>query len=238
MKVIKTMRKTDGYRLMIKIYEPETEVKGFIVGVHGFGGSMHSLTLEKLAKVMTEHGYAVITFNFPGHGTSGADIYFNVRNCCMDFEEVFEFAGYRYPRAAKKAIFATSYGGYITLQCMDSLPPETRIVLRAPAVNAHETFCRLLDMEDEDLLDLPAPEAFLRELEEKDVFHKYFNRPMLLIQGDRDELVTHEEAMVFCKHNPQAVLEIVEGLGHQITNDAENDTVIAIAEKYLLAEEV
>ena len=123
------------YDIPIKRFEPESGVTGFIVAAHGFGGDKESSAIAALAERMTGQGYAVIAFDLPGHGESRADEFFCAANCRLDLENVYKHACGLYPKAEKRAVFATSFGGYITLLSLDTLPGDVRTVLRAPEVD-------------------------------------------------------------------------------------------------------
>lgn len=235
------------YSVKIKIFEPECEINGFVVGVHGFGGDMESSVISALAERMSKHGIAVVAFNFAGHGTSEADRYFNVSNCRMDLQEVFDFAQHRYKKAQIKAVFATSFGGYIILSSLESLPDETKIVLRAPAVNMAEVFERVVSevipVEEyirkgsvtlgfERKIDVSAD--FYRELKANNILEKKTERPMLVIHGDCDELVFLKDIESFFEKNSQAQLNIIKGADHRFKKEGELTQILDFAEEYII----
>lgn len=235
------------YAIKMKIIEPESDVRGFIIGVHGFGGDMESSVIAGLAERMTEHGFAVVAFNFPGHGTSNADGYFNVSRCRLDLQTVFEFAQRKYENIQTKAIFATSFGGYITLLSINNFPDNTKIILRAPAVNMSEVFERVVSevIPVEEYLKkgsitlgferkTEVSADFYRELKTNSVFTSTINRPMLVIHGDCDNLVLPEEIKCFCERNPQAQLKIIKGADHRFKENGALKQIIDCTEKYLL----
>lgn len=232
------------YDIPIKRFEPEGTVSGFIVAVHGFGGDKESSAIEALAKRMTARGFAVIAFDFPAHGTSKADGYCCTANCRLDLMNVFEHTCELYPEAERKAVFATSFGGYITLLSLDTLPSDVRIVLRAPAVDMRATFESILplpldrfksagfvEMGFERKLNVPYP--FYTELCEADISQKDMQRDMLIIHGDRDGIVLPEHIRRFCESNPKARLEVIKGADHRFKGEGEIGRVINSAEKYI-----
>ncbi|MBR6966954.1 MAG: alpha/beta fold hydrolase [Ruminococcus sp.] len=232
------------YDIPIKRFEPEGAVTGFIVAVHGFGGDKESSAIEALAERMTAWGFAVIAFDFPAHGASKADGYFCTANCRLDLMNVFEHACGLYPEAERKTVFATSFGGYITLLSLDSLPGDVRIVLRAPAVDMKATFERMLPLALEEYKragavelgferKLDVPYSFYTELCEADISRKDIQREMLIIHGSEDELVLPEHIRRFCEVNPKARLEVIEGADHRFKGEGEIGRVINSAEKYI-----
>ena len=109
------------YEIKCKLFAPEDgEIKQIIVGVHGFAGDKDSSMLRKLGKKLSEMGGALICFDFPCHGESpaGEDL-LTVQNCIEDLSFVADHVRKNYPHA-KKNIFATSFGGYISLLASES----------------------------------------------------------------------------------------------------------------------
>ena len=233
------------YDIPLKRYDPEDKVTGFIVAVHGFGGDKDSTAIEALAECMTARGYAVIAFDFPAHGASKADEYFCTANCRLDLENVFEHAQRLYPEAQNKAVFATSFGGYITLLSLDILPEDVRIVLRAPAVDMRATFKHLLPCTTDEYKKagtvemgferkMNVPYSFYEELCENDISQCPFDRDMLIIHGSKDDIVLPEHIRRFCEANPKAKLEIIKGADHRFKGEGEIEKVITAASEYIL----
>ena len=233
------------YEIPIKCFEPEDDVFGFIVAVHGFAGDKESSAISLLAERMTARGYAVIAFDFPAHGASKADEYLCAANCRLDLANVYEHACELYPEAEKKAVFATSFGGYITLLSLGILPNNVRIVLRAPAVDMRAIFEKMLpfpldkykhdgfaEMGYERKLNVPY--SFYTELCDNDISQKDMQREMLIIHGDRDDVVLPEYITRFCEANPRARLEIIAGADHRFKGNGEIESVIRSAERYII----
>ena len=232
------------YDIPIKRYEPEGDVSGTVVAVHGFGGDKESTAVRALAERMTERGYAVIAFDLPGHGESRADEYFCAANCRLDLENVYDHACELYPGAERRAVFATSFGGYITLLSLDALPGNVRIVLRSPAVDMRDTFERMLPVPLEKFKregfaemgferKLNVPYAFYTELCENDISNTDMQRKMLIIQGGMDDVVLPEHISRFCGVNPGAELEVIENAGHRFKRRGEIETLVSLAEGYI-----
>ena len=232
------------YGIKIKTFEPDDKINGYILALHGFCGDMESSVIKQLAKRMTPHGFAVVAFNFPGHGTSEADEYFSLYNCRKDMFEVINYVykeyGFEYPTS----IFATSFGGFVTLQNMNDIPTETKIILRAPAVNMKRSFEKFTDNMDtfrengQQIMGfdrkLTVPYSFYTELENNYILEHDFHRPMLIIHGDRDDVVLPEDMKIFCKNNPSAMLEVIEGADHRFKGNDYLKQIIDIAEKYIM----
>lgn len=57
--------------LVTSIFRPEQEIKGCVEVVHGM--EEHRKRYDDFAKTLVEHGYAVITYDLPGHGETGKE---------------------------------------------------------------------------------------------------------------------------------------------------------------------
>lgn len=232
------------YGIKVKHFEPEIQMKGYILALHGFCGDMESSVIARLAKQMTAHGFAVVAFNFPGHGSSGAHEYFSVHNCRRDMIEVMRYADSCYDVTCPSAIFATSFGGYITLLNMDEIPQEAAIVLRAPAVNMKRSFEKFTD--DMEAFrrtgwqvmgfdrKIRVSYSFYNELDKNFILNRDLKRKMLIIHGDSDDIVLPEDMQLFCSNNPKAELDIIIGADHRFKGNGYLRQIIDMAEEYIL----
>ena len=186
------------------------DVKRVIVALHGFGGDKDSSAIRRLAEAAGNT--ATVAFDFPAHGDStAADSELLVENCIDDFIRVNSFAREKYPDA-DMCYFATSFGGYILLLSENAIAVDAKIVLRAPAVRMDDTFlsviCRCT--EDELLIKGSAECGFERKI---DVSYDYYlglknncaiekmiSREMLIIYGDRDDVVSSYHIDEFVKN--------------------------------------
>ena len=236
-----------AYAIKVKRYEPEKDAKGYILALHGFCGSMESGVIRQLGRQITKRGIAVVTFNFPGHGSSDADSYFSLENCQKDMLDIMRYANRLYGVSAPRAVFGTSFGGYVTLLNLNKLPQNTDIVLRAPAVNMKETFESFVnDMASfrnngsEDMgfeRKLKVPYSFYTELEKNNIVDHDFNRKMLIIYGDSDNVVRSEDIRSFSLNNRQSLLKIIKGADHRFKSKEHIDELIKVVDGYLFPEE-
>ena len=234
------------YSIKIKTFEPEDKIKGYILALHGFCGDMESSVIKQLAKRMTPHGFAVVAFNFPGHGTSEADEYFSLYNCRKDMFEVINYVykeyGFEYPTA----IFATSFGGYVTLLNHDELPANIAYVLRAPAVNMKASFEKFTD----DMVafkkkgwqemgfdrKLKVSYRFYEELINNDIRDDAdldLQGETLVIHGDKDDIVLPFDMQWFYWNHPLMKLEVIEGADHRFKGNDYLKQIIDLAEKHI-----
>lgn len=236
-----------AYIIKVKRYEPDKQAKGYILALHGFCGDMESSFIRKLGKLCTKQGIAVVAFNFPGHGTSDADDYFSLENCRKDMLAVIRYANSLYGVSSPMAICGTSFGGYITLLNLPRISSSTAIVLRAPAVNMKSSFEKIVaDMgafrkrSFEEMgfeRKLIVPYSFYLELEKNFILEHDFDRDMLIVHGDCDDIVLPEDMQIFCRHNPCVKLEVVSGADHRFKGKGQLENTFRIIEDYLFTRE-
>ena len=232
------------YEIKCKLFAPEDgEIKQIIVGVHGFAGDKDSSMLKRLATACDNT--ALLCFDFPAHGKSPeAEESFTVKNCKADLLHVCNFARDHYPCAAK-AIFATSFGGYVALHCLCELSDFVP-VLRAPAITMADILVdNVLKVKASDFsnaghiicgferkIDLPF--SFYTEMRElPSLLREFPNKEMLVIHGDRDDIVPPPVICEFAEKNPSVTLKIIEGADHRFKNRGEIDAVITYTKEYL-----
>lgn len=236
-------------KLQMKLFTPDTfSFRKYVIALHGFAGSMESWAITALAERLTEQDTAVISFNFPGHGTDEQDELFSLVNCIRDFQDVTDHMNICYPDTVWQGVFATSFGGYITLNALQMIPGSVRIVLRAPAVNMQDVFARIVEREVSGMAEyrktghvqlgyerkLQVPYSFYTELCSHDVFHTDHKRPMLLIHGDCDDVVLPGDTIAFCERNPLIVRKPIAGADHLFRKDGELPQVIDAAVNWLM----
>ena len=214
------------YDIGLKLSEPEKKSTGYILAVHDLGGDMECGLITQLAKRMTAHGLAVVSFDLPGHGMSSASEYLSLHNCRRDMLDVIRYADAEYSVPAPAAVFAIGFGGYVTLLNAEELHPMTDIVLLSPAVDMQRS-------SDRFRCSLKIPESFRRELERNRITGRDISREMLIIHGSNDETVTTEDIRSFCKDAPKAVLRIIEGADHGFSSTIHIQQAIDIAAEYI-----
>ncbi len=222
----------------------ETELA--ILTVHGFAGSKESSTIQALAQAICPEDAAVYCFDFPAHGDHPAEgDALRVTACSEALLSVARHV--RGAHDARYGVFATSFGGYMALHCIDQLEeilPGFMLVLKAPAVKMHETLEKriigehITQFEERGFIELgfkrkiTVHRDFLDDLEVHDVCVSY-NRPMLIIHGTEDDIVTPADIADFIARNPLARLVEVPGADHCFKGDGNIERVIAEARAYI-----
>ena len=235
----------NGYDISCLEWTCEQE-KAALICLHGFAGDKYSSVIEALAETMSKDGFRVITFDWPGHGSSPAgSSCLTVENCLWDLDSVIRYIG---NENRPICLFATSFGGFLGLNYLRRSPAVfSRIVLRSPALNMPDTFRSLLSPEE------------LRRIENGEKINKGFDRPLmvdksfyedlqdyriadfsvpntvpgLMIQGDLDKVVDPQNSIDFARRNSWE-LHIIEGADHRYKKPGNLEDIISAAETFLL----
>jgi len=219
-----------------------------LLAVHGFSGSKDGPTIAALAQTLCPCGTAVYCFDFPGHGKhpAGGEA-LTLGNCTDALLSAVHHMSADQP-LARKGVFATSFGGYMALLCLEELDGvlgEFDLVLKAPAVKMSETFERAIVGDKMDLLEqqgfielgfqrkMNVRKEYLDELREHDVCKDYA-RPMLVIHGDSDDVVLPTDIDEFMDANPLAKLVRIPGAGHNFEGEGQIDAVMEAAKIWLI----
>lgn len=121
-------------KLDAKIYSPDSQPIEILIGVHGFSGDKESSVLLALSKELTANNIALITFDLPCHGENGNNAPLDLNSCIQSIGKVLDFTKTTYPSTAI-SIFATSFGGYLTLVYLSNHTEKlNKVILRAPAI--------------------------------------------------------------------------------------------------------
>ncbi len=226
---------SDKYAVPCKLYEPEITPQLVVIGVHGFAGDKESSVLSALAQSLCDRNSALVCFDFPAHGKSGAeDSALSVSNCKNDLEKVIGYVKNRYPHS-RYGIFATSYGGYITLLSMPRLS-DFSIVLRAPAVYMDKVFTqKLIPVSEAEFISnggaqlgferqMFVSSSFLDELKNNPVGD--IKSPLVIIHGTKDDIVSYQDIEDFCKKNENIKLIPIKNADHRFKKTGEIDLII------------
>ena len=236
-------------RIPVLTYEPEdSDHSRVLIGIHGFGGNMRSSVIEAVAEEMGFYNTATIAFDFPAHGESPMlDIEFNLDTCQRCLLEVVDFALARWPQAKEYCVLASSFGAYITLLAIDGLRERMgrfKLVLRCPAVRMNKTFLRMARTDASGLLKkgrvlcgyerkLELGYSFFEQLEYNNAVADH-DMPMLILQGDQDELIDLGDIEFFRLLNGKSCLVTLPGAGHRFDHEGELDMIVDLARDWFL----
>ena len=240
-------------QIPIKTYEPDySDGSQVLIALHGFGGNMHSSVIEAIAEEMSFYNTHTIAFDFPAHGESPMlDTQFNLDTCIRTLSTVVDYAKARWPQAQRFCMLATSFGAYIALLAIDELKEKLgrfKMVLRCPAVRMNKVFLKLIRMDDESLLKrgrvicgydrkMEIGHSFFEQLQANNAVADH-DMPMLILQGDQDELIDLDDIEFFRLLNGKSRLVMLPGATHRFNHEGELDMIIDLARDWYLCEEV
>lgn len=231
----------ERYPISCKAFLPDCEaVEKMIIGVHGFAGDKESSMLKKLGRAAAAKGWGLVCFDFAAHGASpqGADD-LTVEHCIADLLAVAAWAKGTYPHA-QLCVFATSFGGYISLlaaHALDNIP----MVLRAPAVTMDEVLLNAIlhcsadefrfagTMECGFERKISLPYSFYEDLSCHTPFDRTYLPPMLIIHGDCDRVVPPKDVARFCQGRDNIRLTVMKGADHRFKNAGELERIVEAA---------
>ena len=236
-----------------KIFEPGfDEVDQVLIGIHGFGGSKDSTVLAAVAEEMFFYRTAMVAFDFPAHGESpmtSRDL--NLHTCIDSLMAAVAYAKEQFPQAAKYGVFASSFGAYIALLAIDDLKEQLgrfKMVLRCPAVRMNKSFLKIARTDDRGLKKIgriicgydrkmELGYSFFEQLQLNNAVADH-DMPMLILQGDQDELVDLEDVEFFRLLNGKSRLVMIPGATHRFNHEGDLDMLVDLTRDWYLCEEV
>jgi alpha-beta hydrolase superfamily lysophospholipase len=129
----------NGTQIYSQLWEPEKKVVGVVVLVHGLGEHADRYGTH-FAKYFNDKNYAIVTFDLPGHGKSGAKR--GQIKQADDFRKLVSssiaYAKTKYPNLPI-FIYGHSLGGLISLETIIRERPEINgAIITAPVIDVNE----------------------------------------------------------------------------------------------------
>ncbi len=228
------------------------DIRRVVLGVHGLGGSTNDDIQKGIAEEMELFYSATFRFDFPAHGDSPLDSEgLTLQNCMDSLLAVAKYAKEQYPEVEDLCIFATGFGAYITLLCLDALlelPGQVKLVVQTPSVMMHET---LLAMKQVSAPTFQAMDVVhFRPERPFDVHYRFYEDllenialaaypiPMLILHGEEDAYISMEHIRQFRRLNDQAKLVIIPGTSHRFLEDGAWDMVLDLTRDWFDFEQV
>lgn len=236
----------------VKVNESDFDIQRVVLGVHGIGGSAMDDIQTSLAEEMEFFSSVVYRFDFPAHGSSPLDDkFFTLKHCRAVLMAVAEHAKTAYPEVEDLCIFATGFGAYVTLTCLDELlelPGKIKLVVQTPSVRMHETLLAIkriskatLRAMDKIRFNAERPfditYSFYEELEANTVLTTY-PIPMLILHGEQDSVIRMEDIQNFARINEQSKLVIIPGTTHRFLEEGAWDMVLDLTRDWFELEQV
>ncbi len=192
---------------------------------HGFNGSHHYG--RTYFETLNALGYQVYAFDFPcGSVKSRSDN--NTMNMSIldeknDLQAIVRYFQQQPDVDAKNIVLiGESQGGLVTALTAASMPKDIKaIVLVYPALcipdNWNERYPKVEDIPDTtEVWKVPLGRRFFLEVRDIDVFKniKKFKRPVLIVQGDKDPVVSMDDSRRAIKTYKHARLHVIPGARH------------------------
>ncbi len=234
---------SEGFRLVGDVFYPDglqqSDTRAGIVLCHGYTG-VKDLYLPDNARVLTEAGYVVLTFDYKGWGDSeGPRSRLAPYSRVADVQAALTYLG-SLPEVdpARLGIYGTSYGG-ATVVWTAAIDPRVKCVVSVVgigngtrwmrSVRRPDEFHDLLARADQDRLrqtvegksefvkreEILLPDRQSAELNPEWVVDRIAPRPVLFITTDDDRLVPPEESVALhARAGEPKKLVILKGYGH------------------------
>lgn len=241
----------------LKIYCRESrpdrgDIRRVVLGVHGLGGSTADAIQVGIAEEMEIFGSAALRFDFPCHGRSPmSDEAFTLENCRLSLLKVAAYARAQYPQVEDLCIFASGFGAYMTLLCLEELlqmPGKIRLVVQTPSVMMHET---LLAMKQISRPTFQAMETItFRSARPLTIHYSFYEAlvrnvvlaaqpiPMLILHGDTDSFIKMSDIQHFRRLNEGSKLVIIPGTSHRFLEEGAWDMVLDLTRDWFEFEQV
>ena len=241
-----------GLQIPVKITESDFGIRRVVLGVHGIGGSAMDDIQTSLAEEMEFFSSVVYRFDFPAHGESPMDDSFlTLKHCREVLMTVARHAKESYPEVEDLCIFATGFGAYITLTCLEDmldLPGSIKLVVQTPSVRMHETLLAIKKISKATLRAMDRIRfnatrpfdityAFYKELESTPALITY-PIPMLILHGEYDSVIRQEDIQNFARINEQSKLVIIPGASHRFLEEGAWDMVLDLTRDWFEFEQV
>jgi len=128
---------SQGNKLSGLLESPPGEVRAYVLFAHCFTCGKDIAAASRISRALTEHGYAVLRFDFTGLGNSDGD--FSNTNFSSNLEDLIAAAGFlREHYQAPQLLVGHSLGGAAVLSVANELPEIKGVVsIAAPAYAEH-----------------------------------------------------------------------------------------------------
>ena len=245
----------DAGRLQIPcvLHEPDSgDVRRVVLGVHGIGGSAMDKIQVGIAEEMAQFRYATLRFDFPAHGENQTpQDGLCLEDCMQTLIAVADFVRQGYPLLEDLCIFASGFGAYVTLLCLQDLldmPGKVKLVVQTPSLRMDHTLLNMIHLSPEtfrvmDRYTLRAPRpfdvtySFYQELRACNALESY-PIPMLILHGEHDAYIPMEDLLNFHRINERSELAIIPGTTHQFLEEGAWDMVLDLTRDWFEFEQV
>jgi len=224
----KTISFDNGNGISLSGVLSDPKSRSIAILCHGLGSKKHSKTLLALEETLNSKGIATFRFDFYGHGESEGsfedltltEAINNILRAIALFKEKYQ----------KICLYGSSFGGLASLFAAAKTNCLSALALRSPVLRdlgekllkfhnySKERWARESLKFNKHILKF----SFYLDVQNYNAFElvQYLDLPILIVQGDKDELLPLEEAKQFAKSLPNCKLEIIHGANHIYSEQA------------------
>jgi len=233
----------DGYRLAAYLFMPAGVCLAMVIVAHGFRGSKENGgKICGFASRLNDRGLGVLAFDFSGSGESGGDFTdVTISRQAADLKRVIDYAArhYRVPLV----LLGRSLGGSTVLAGAAGDERVAGYIFWSAPVKLYDTFAAIMgeaygqllsghtvELSDEWGRFILAPDL-IRDFDNHDMdacIRKLGQRPVLVIHGERDEVVPVQNAIWLAESAANASLYLVKNADHRFTDQVETRQDITI----------
>lgn len=214
-----TVETDDGIAVSGWLLNPKPGAKTVFVLLHGYTSCRWSDYMRTVAVELAKRGYTVAVFDFRGHGLSGGSGTTIGPKEVLDAEAVLSYIESRYP-SARVILVGYSMGAAVAYVVGARDPRVSCIVADSPYYRLAAVVPRWI----ENVMGLPGWYGALIQfygqlmsgvdLSFGPASVKHVDKPLLVIYGTRDPLLTEEEARDLAGRSPEGRLLVVPGAEH------------------------
>ncbi len=244
----------NGLQIPCVLTEPEhTNAHRCIIGVHSFCGSKDSQVLVDIVEEMSLFGAATVRFDFPAHGDSPVtDWGLSLEKCVDSLVAVVRWAKQEYP-LVDMGIFAAGFGAFVTLVALEdlrSIDENLKLVMQNPDLSMAHTLLTMVEMTEEEFHKagrvvlgaamkraVEVPYSFYEELQGQMLYYNH-DMPMLLLHGEKDNLIPISYLEPFRRFNERSKLVVIPGADHQFRGAGQWDMVVDLTRDWFECEQV
>lgn len=229
-----------GNRVFGEFYHPEGKAPLVVIS-HGFNGSHESA--KPYAKALSEMGYAVYCFDFPGGSTySLSEGKTTEMSIFKEKSDLISIVNALWERAdvipGKVTLIGESQGGMVSALVAAELGEKVeRLFLIYPAFCIKDDWVELYpsveEMPDEvDFWGVRLGRAYRDGLDSLDVYGtiSQYHGPVVIYHGDKDPVVNISYSEQAAEAYPSAKLVVYEGEGHGFSPEVTAKTVESIVD--------
>ena len=249
----KWIMSSGGLQIPCALTQPDHgDIRRIVLGVHGFGGCSGDAIQESIAEEMSLFYAVTLRFDFPAHGDSPMDSDdLTLENCKNSLLAAANYARKQYPEVEDLCVFATGFGAYVTLLCLEELaamPGRVKLVIQTPSVRMDRTILAMKNITEQTLRAVDrvtfATErpfdvtySFYKELRDNPALTEY-PIPFLILQGEEDSFIPKSDIQALHEWNEDSKLVTIPGASHRFLEPGAWDMVLDLTRDWFAYEQV